>query len=386
MRVAFFSNFLNSHQLPLAREFDAMEGVQYTFVSLLRTEGVVGRESLDREYPFVLREYEGEAEAAEAMRHAVEDDVVVFGDMAGKERYVRARARTGRLFFRYAERLLKRGDWWRFAPPKVYRTWDRFTRYKEANMYVLCASAYTARDLAMFGFPTEKCLKWGYFPDVEVYDGPKAALPGCRTLCSAQRLIPWKRVDLQLRLASRLKGEGLGFVLRIAGDGPERPRLEAMALELGVGDCVEFLGELTHEQTIQLMRDSEVFLATSNRKEGWGATINEAMASGCCVIASEEMGAAPFLIEDEVSGILYRDESIDELTEAVARLLASKDEIVRMGLAAGRVICDSWSAGSAARRLLLVADSGEQPEGGPTSLAEAGGRGAYAWEDAFFVR
>lgn len=374
MRVTFFSNFFNSHQLPLAREFDAMNDVEYTFVSLLRTEGVVGRESLDYDYPFVLREYDGSAEAAEAMRHAVEDDVVVFGDMAGKEGYVKARARTDKLFFRYSERLLKRGDWWRFAPPKIYRTWDRFGRYKDANMYVLCASAYTARDLSMFGFPEGKCLKWGYFPDVEVYDGPKPTLQGNKSLCSAQRLIPLKRVDLQVQLASRLKAEGFKFKLRIAGDGPERPKLGAMARELGVGGCVEFLGELTHDQTIQLMRDSEVFLATSNRKEGWGATINEAMASGCCVVASEEIGAVPFLIEDGASGVLFRGGSVDELAGSVSGLLASEDEAGRMGLAAQRAMRDLWSAGTAARRLLLAAGGDELPEGGPASPAEAGGR------------
>lgn len=121
-----------------------MEDVEYTFVSLLRTEDSVGRSSLDLVYPFVLREYDGPKEASMAMDHAISDDVVVFGDMAGKEQYVRARANTGKLFFRYAERILKRGDWWRFVPPKFYRTWNRFGRYSNSNMYVLCASAYTA--------------------------------------------------------------------------------------------------------------------------------------------------------------------------------------------------------------------------------------------------
>ena len=71
-----------------------------------------------------------------------------------------------------------------------------------------------------------------------------------------------------------------------------------MAHDLGVTECVEFLGELTHDETIELMRDSEIFLATSNRMEGWGATVNEAMASGCCVVASDAMGSVPYLIED----------------------------------------------------------------------------------------
>lgn len=374
MKVTFFSNFFNSHQLPLAREFNAMGGVEYAFVSLLRTEGVVGRKSLDHDYPFVLREYDGGAEAARAMRHAVEDEVVVFGDMAGKERYVKARAKTGKLFFRYSERLLKRGDWWRFAPPKIYRTRDRFTRYKDANMYVLCASAYTARDLAMFGFPTEKCLKWGYFPDVEAYDGPKPTLPGYETLCSAQRLIPWKRVDLQVQLASRLRAEGVRFKLRIAGDGPERPRLEAMVERLGVGDCVEFLGELSHEQTIQLMRDSEVFLATSNRKEGWGATINEAMASGCCVVASEEMGSVPFLIKPEKNGFAVSDWLSEETVQLFSQRISASD-CSCISRVATETICDKWNAHNAAERLLGFASDVKKPscilaDDGPVSCVE----------------
>ena len=141
MRITFFSNFLNVHQLPLANEFNAMEGVDYTFVSLLATDGMVGRSSLDDDYGFVVKEYESDAGAELAMRHAVEDDIVVFGDMAGKEQYVRERGRTGKPFFRYAERLLKRGDWWRFVPPKIYRKWNRFGSYKNDEMRVHCASA-----------------------------------------------------------------------------------------------------------------------------------------------------------------------------------------------------------------------------------------------------
>ena len=268
MRITFFSNFFNSHQLPLALEFNAMSEIDYTFVSLLQVDGIVGRSSLDNEYPFVLKEYENEEASTIAMRHVLEDEIVVFGDMAGKERYVRARAETGRPFFRYAERLLKRGDWWRFALPKIYRTWDRFGRYKNLNMRVLCASAYTARDLSMFGFPSDKCLKWGYFPQTQIQDEPgdfSDRLPRYKALCSAQRLIPWKRVNLQLHALQRVLSAGANVKLTIAGDGPERQGLETLASELGIAANVEFLGELSHDDTLALMREWGVFLATSNR-------------------------------------------------------------------------------------------------------------------------
>ena len=358
MRITFFSNFFNSHQLPLALEFNAMQEVDYTFVSLLSVDGIVGRSSLDNEYPFVLKEYENAEASTLAMRHVLEDEIVVFGDMAGKERYVRARAETGKPFFRYAERLLKRGDWWRFALPKIYRTWDRFGRYKNANMRVLCASAYTARDLSMFGFPTDKCLKWGYFPQTQIQDQPTESnnqLPRYKALCSAQRLIPWKRVDLQLHALQRTLAHGFETHLTIAGDGPERAKLEALSQKLGLTDHVTFLGEISHSDVLKLMQDNGIFLATSNRNEGWGATINEAMSMSCCVIASEEMGSVPYLIKDGTNGLSYRDNDVGSLYKKIEIALSFPEFALEYGAKAANDIKGNWSARTAAKRFFVLA-------------------------------
>lgn len=381
MKITFFSNYFNSHQLPLALEFNAMDDVEYTFVSLLRTEGSVGRISLDLVYPFVLREYDGPKEASMAMDHALSDDVVVFGDMEGKEQYIRARAKTGRLFFRYAERLLKRGDWWRFVPFKQYRTWDRFGRYKDANMYVLCASAYTARDLSLFGFPPSKCLKWGYFPQVkESEDSPNYSSETLATsreisICSVQRLIPLKHVDLQLHALQQIRKNGFEVVLRIAGEGVERSHLEQLCYELGLSDVVQFMGELSHDEALALMKISSVFLATSDRHEGWGATVNEAMAMGCCVIGSREMGSVPFLIKDGVNGLIF-DGSIESLTTKLSLVLNDPRALDEMGKKASSSLREEWSAASAARSLFCASTpllSGVQsfPNAGPMSKIES---------------
>ena len=358
MRITFFSNFFNAHQLPLALEFDAMNEVDYTFVSLLCVDGIVGRSSLDDEYSFVLKEYENAEASALAMRHALEDEIVIFGDMAGKEHYVCARAKTGKPFFRYAERLLKRGDSWRFALPKIYRTWNRFGRYKNANMRVLCASAYTARDLSIFGFPTDKCLKWGYFPQAQIQDQPMDTnnpLPRYKALCSAQRLIPWKRVDLQLHALQRVLVNGFDTHLTIAGDGPERGKLEALSKKLGLTDYVTFLGEVNHTDVLKLMRNNGIFLATSDRNEGWGATINEAMSMGCCVVASEEMGSVPYLIKDGLNGLSYRDNDADSLYKKIEKVLSYPSFASKYGAAAANDINGKWSARTAAKRFFELA-------------------------------
>ena len=353
MRISFFSNFFNAHQLPLALELYSMREVEYIFISLSSVDGMVGRSSLDNDYSFVIKEYEGGRESSLAMHHALEDDIVVFGDMAGKEEYVRARAKSGRPFFRYAERLLKRGDWWRFVPPKMYRTWNRFGRYAHANMGVLCASAYTARDLSLFGLSTQNCLKWGYFPSIQSelsHQRPQRY----KALCSAQRLITCKRVGLQLHALQRVRKDGIDTKLTIAGDGPEKSSLEALARKLGVSDYVTFLGELPHSETLRLMYSSSIFLATSDRNEGWGATINEAMGQGCCVIASEEMGSAPFLIENGSNGLIFHNGDIDELVRCILRALKNENYARHLGEEAKKTVCGLWSAQEAADRLITL--------------------------------
>lgn len=354
MKISFFSNYLNAHQLPLALVFDSMLGVEYAFVSLAAGGGNVGRTNLDYDYPFVIRAYEGGAEAAEAMRHAVGDDIVVFQHMDGREEYVRARAATGKPFFRATERLLKRGAWWRWMPPKIYRTWNWFTRYKKSPIHVLCISGYAAGDLAQFGFPIEKCLKWAYFPQVDCkpVEARNPLLQRDVALGSAQRLIPWKRVDLQVRLAACLKESGISFHLEIAGDGPERVALEGLAKELGVDSEVAFLGNLSRDETAALMKRSDIFLATSNRKEGWGCTVNEAMASGCVLVASDAIGAVPFLVQDGENGVEFRSEDLNDLCERTISLCAEPSEIERLSRNAVSTVDGVWNAHFAAERFV----------------------------------
>lgn len=354
MKISFFSNYLNAHQLPLALALDSMPGVEYACVSLTSGGGNVGRTNLDHDYPFVVRAYDGEAEVAEAMRHAIEDDIVVFQHMDGHEECVRARAAVGKPFFRATERLLKRGNWWRWMPPKIYRTWNWFTRYKKSSMYVLCISGFAADDLERFGFPKQRCLKWAYFPQVDCkpVEARSPLLQRDVALGSAQRLIPWKRVDLQVRLAARLKEAGIAFHLDIAGDGPERAALEGLAKELGVDSEVAFLGNLSRGETAALMERNDIFLATSNRKEGWGCAVNEAMASGCALIASDAIGAVPFLVQDGENGVEFRSEDLNDLCEKAISLCEEPSEIERLSRNAVSTIDEVWNAHVAAERFV----------------------------------
>jgi glycosyltransferase involved in cell wall biosynthesis len=103
-----------------------------------------------------------------------------------------------------------------------------------------------------------------------------------------------------------LKEAGYKFRMVIVGDGVMAAAMKDYAKELGVKDVVNFLGSQNPDEVRMLMEKSQIYLTTSDNQEGWGAVINEAMNSGCAVVANKAMGAAPYLLQNgNRQGSLY---------------------------------------------------------------------------------
>ena len=118
-----------------------------------------------------------------------------------------------------------------------------------------------------------------------------------------------------------------------------------------------------------------MLLFTSDRQEGWGAVVNEAMNSGCAVVASHAAGSVPYLLRDGENGLIYRSGDVAMLARKIRYLLEKPDERIRMAQAAYETIVNTWNAEIAARRLvelvegLLNGKTQPYPEG-PCSVAE----------------
>jgi glycosyltransferase involved in cell wall biosynthesis len=110
--------------------------------------------------------------------------------------------------------------------------------------------------------------------------------------------------------------------LSVVGDGPERPRLERLAADLGIEDRTEFLG--LRDDVDELLRRSDLFVHPAIWGEAFGLTITEAMASGCPVVASN-VGGIPELIEDGITGLLVPPADDEALRKAIARLIDDRD-------------------------------------------------------------
>ncbi len=116
------------------------------------------------------------------------------------------------------------------------------------------------------------------------------------------RIKRYKRVDVLLR-ALKLVLESVPDVrLRVAGSGDHIDALKALALRLGIEDRVDFMGFVTEQQKIDMLRQVHV-VANPSSKEGWGVTVIEANACGTPVIASNVPGLRDAVVDGE-TGLL----------------------------------------------------------------------------------
>lgn len=117
------------------------------------------------------------------------------------------------------------------------------------------------------------------------------------------------------------------------------------------------LGVILPEQVREQMERSNIFLATSNYYEGWGAVVNEAINSGCAVIASNAMGCVPFLIKNKENGLIYKhSNNIDELYNHTQKLILNKDLQIELGINAYKYISEEYNHNIAATRLITFSE------------------------------
>ena len=131
MKVAFFSNYLNHHQLPFCLAMDRLTDGQFTFVATTP----VPKARLALGY--------------HDMNKQIESDVIITG--SAPEIYTMMRIKEGKLTFRYSERIYKRGIWRMFSPRGLYFMLKHHRKYRKDPLYMLCASAYTSFDYALTG-------------------------------------------------------------------------------------------------------------------------------------------------------------------------------------------------------------------------------------------
>jgi glycosyltransferase involved in cell wall biosynthesis len=151
---------------------------------------------------------------------------------------------------------------------------------------------------------------------------------GVKTALFVGRLIPWKGVLLAISALAR--PEAADWELRVIGDGPDWGRAERLALELGVRDRVEFMGQLPREEVLAAMFRADALLAPALREAaGWAVT--EALASGCPVVCLDRGGPSVIVGPGEGVAVSWRGDVVGELARGLASLRGRITPVDRWG-------------------------------------------------------
>jgi glycosyltransferase involved in cell wall biosynthesis len=267
--------------------------------------------------------------------------------------------KENKLSFVYSERFFKKGIWRRFIPSTRKAIKRRIVNQSGKRLYVLSASAFLSYDLSLLGYPTEKCFKWGYFPKQSEYEniGEIIDKKTPNTILWCGRLIGLKHAEHAVLAVKPLKDNGYQFELNIIGDGIEKDNLEKLINRTGLSDHVHLVGSKSSDEVRKYMENSQIFLFTSNRMEGWGAVLNESMNAGCAVVAGHAIGSVPFLIDEGINGEVYESGNVKELYNKIATLLDNPQDMREMGERAYHTLVDEWTAKEAATRLIALAQA-----------------------------
>ena len=378
MIIAYFSNYFNHHQRPIAEALNAIEGVEYYFIA---TTGVpsfrkqLGYQEMTANY--VLDVTLSDENMRKAMVLARTADVSIFG--GGRVwKFAVERLKLRKLTFGTSERRFKRGYLNLFSPNLLKHQWIYWRYGCKAPFYMLSCSAYTANDFNFLGSFIGKCYKWAYFTKVNELAIEDILVLKRHTRCKmmwCSRFIDWKHPELCVYLAKKLKHDGVDFEINMYGNGPLLEQCKKLIEKHSLSDSVHIMGNRSNDEILVAMQKHNIFLFTSDQNEGWGAVANEAMSNGCVLVGADKIGAIPFLVKDNENGRIFKSKNLNSLYLTVKELIADRTRCESLARAAYYTMREVWSPENAATCLLELIDNLQNGKAtsileGPCSKAE----------------
>jgi len=296
-------------------------------------------------------------------------DLVVGVDLDG---FLRARRRrvpfVASLKGIIADELRNERGWVR-ALLRVQARWERINT-RRADL-VMVTSRYCAEVAQReYGVPAGRLAVVPEPIDLEAWDAEflrAERRPRPRPIVlSVARMYPRKRLVDLLQAAVIVRAGIPGVQIRIVGQGPEYAALGRLHAEVGLGDSVALLGDVSREQLAAEYVNADLFCLPSVQ-EGFGIVFLEAMAAGLPVVACRA-AAVPEVVLDGVTGVLVPPRDPAALARAVADLLRDPERARGLG-AEGRRRVAALTPKRVAERFLdavrsIVARAGQAGPGG----------------------
>jgi len=220
--------------------------------------------------------------------------------------------------------------WDAFSPGAIHHPLRPFfrwwlTRRLRAQCAEACAAAYVTEHAIQRRYPPGPEAFATWYSDVELGPGSFVAVPRAPATAGSRRLLfvgtlaqLYKAPDVLLEAVALCVRGGLDLRLCLVGDGRHRPELERRAASLGVGDRVEFRGQLASGDQVRRELDRADLFVMPSRTEGLPRAMIEAMARGLPCIGSA-VGGIPELLP---GSDLVPPNDAARLAEAIAGVIA----------------------------------------------------------------
>ena len=165
------------------------------------------------------------------------------------------------------------------------------------------------------------------------------------------RLAFEKNCDFLLHMLARVRVAVPDALLVIAGEGPARRQLEALARRLGIADQVRFLGYLSRDGSLEDCYAAGDAFVFASHTETQGLVLLESLALGTPVIATAEMGTREVLRDGE--GCLIARDDVEDFAEKTVQVLTEPSLHASLK-ARARPYAQRWSARAMAERMLAL--------------------------------
>jgi colanic acid/amylovoran biosynthesis glycosyltransferase len=241
---------------------------------------------------------------------------------------------------------------------------------------VLARSRNLMTRLDQLGCPREKLRlnRTGIPLDQFAFTQRPLPADGSWRFVQACRLIEKKGLRTAVRAFARFHEAHPKACFTIAGDGPMKAEIAALADELGAGDAVQMRGFLSQKELADLYARSHIFLhpsqlASDQNQEGVPNSMLEAMATGLPVLATTH-GGIPEAVAHERNGLLVEEKDDEALYAAMRQITQHADLLYIFGEAAARVVREEFEQEKALEKLEAIYDEARE------LWSEPGGPGA----------
>jgi glycosyltransferase involved in cell wall biosynthesis len=224
---------------------------------------------------------------------------------------------------------------------RLIKTWDN-----AIDCYI-ALTQFSRQRFISAGFPADKIVVKPNFllsdPGPREQSGDYAVVVG--------RLSADKGIPTLLEAWEKLPAH---YQLQIIGDGDEREKLEAMALQRGLGN-VRFRGQLSRQETLATLKGARFLIMPSLGYETFGLVIIEAFACRIPAICSR-LGAMQEIVEDQVTGLHFTPGNSEDLAQKVGWAWTNPLAVSKMGLAARRQYEGRYTAEKNYEMLMQIYD------------------------------